>query len=348
MLSLFTGLPGSGKTLNLIKYVHEFKPYQGRKICYFGINGLDIEGWTELTEDQVHKWYELEGSPLILIDEVQVIWRQRGNSSKVPFDVQQLETHRHLGIDIMMTCQRPMQIDHDVRGLVQQHWHYDRVGSFKNGRVFKFERCISDPYKDNHLAVSTERYSIDKKYFDCYKSAEVHTHGSRVPKKLYIVIALVIMCLFFFYYAFDRIINKKLSPDPVPVSSGGGVSASDNVNTSLDEYLVQFDPRHKLIPFSQPFYDGLVTPTSYPYIKGCQNFKINSVDDCTCHSMQGVKLDVPTSVCLSFIDDGAHDFTVPDEEYITAMNVYLPTGDPCCSSGSGSSNPDEGNSRSDQ
>lgn len=339
MLTLFTGLPGAGKTLNLIKQVLSNEQFQNRNIYYFGINGLNIPEWTELSEDQLHKWYEMTDSPVILIDEVQKVWRKRGASAQIPYDIQQLETHRHLGVDFLMTCQNPMQIDHEVRAMIQQHWHYDRVSNLQSGRRYEFERCISDPYKEKHLAVQTSRYKIDKKYFEYYKSAELHTHGRRIPKKLYIAIAAVVVCLLFIGYAFKSVVLDRGGAEPVlmsPQQPGQQMEVK-----STDTYMDKFVSRNNYVPFSQPFYDELVRPRSYPHITGCINFKVNGANDCRCTSIQGNYVNVPENMCLSFIENGQHDFTVPDEEYIQAMYKYLPTGEPCCGSGSHNSEESE-------
>jgi len=346
MLALFTGLPGAGKTLNLIKYVSENKDFANRPKYYFGINGLDIDGWTELSEDQVHTWYELTDSPVILIDEVQKIWRQRGNSAKVPFDVQQLETHRHLGIDIFMTCQDPMQIDHGVRKLVQMHWHFDRPANIKQGRKFEFERCISDPYKDRHLAVQTSRYKIDKQYFDCYKSAETHTHTARLPKKFFLVIGVLILCALVIVYAIDRVLLSRTDripgAEPEPVDQDKKYPGQFATAEYVDPYLSRFKSRYDNLPFSKPFYDEMLKPTSYPYIAGCMNFRVNGVNDCSCQTLQGAKVPVSESVCLAYVENGEHDFTQSDQEIRTAMSEYLPTGEPCCGS-TGSQGEDQNN-----
>ncbi|MFK5856643.1 MAG: zonular occludens toxin domain-containing protein, partial [Bacteroidota bacterium] len=338
MLTLFTGLPGAAKTLNLIKYVYENKQFQNRNIYYFGIEDLastseiDLSAWKELTEDQVHLWYEMDDSPVILIDEVQKIWRKRGTSSAIPFDVQHLETHRHLGVDILMTCQNPMQIDHEVRGLIQQHWHFERPANLKQGRKFEFETCVTDPKKDKFQAIQTRRYKVDKKYFGCYKSAEVHTHGARIPFKLYLVVVGLIICFMFFVYAYKVVIADRGDRDNL-IDNNSLSSPGQYVQTASSTYLNQFTARYSEIPFSQPFYDDLVKPKSYPYVYGCQNIKVNDINNCTCSSLQGSRIAIPEDYCLSFINNGQHNFNESDGDYITAMNRYLPTGEACCSSG---------------
>jgi len=347
MLSLFTGLPGAAKTLNLIKYVYENKQFKNRNIYYYGIDDLvstteiDLSSWKELTKEQVHLWYEMDDSPVILIDEAQKIWRKRGTSSSIPFDIQQLETHRHLGVDILMTCQNPMQIDHEVRALIQQHWHFERPANFKQGRKFEFETCVADPKKDKFQAIQTTRYSVDKKYFGCYKSAEVHTHGARVPLKLYLVVIGLILCFSFFAYAYKVVIADRGDRNQI-MSPGEPGQTNQQYQTASSTYLNQFTSRYSEIPFSQPFFDELVKAKSYPYVYGCQNIKINDQNNCSCHSLQGVHIDIPEDYCLSFLDNGQHNFTESDNDYITAMARYLPTGEACCSSGQGNDSDDNG------
>jgi len=342
MLALFTGLPGAGKTLNLIKYILENKDYENRTFYYYGINECKVEGWRELTEEQLRKWYELDDSPVIIIDEVQKIWRKRGTSSAIPFEVQELETHRHLGIDIFMTSQNPMQIDHEVRSLIQMHWHYDRVANLNTGRRYEFERCIADPYKDRHLAIQTSRYNIDKKYFGLYKSAEVHTHGRRIPKKLYLVVSLLFICSVFIWYALDTVLFSRTERVEEMSSSSPGIQDTNFVSDdqSIDPYLLQFKKRYDDLPFSSPIYDELVKANSYPYVSGCSNIKINDVNNCTCNSLQGNTINIPEDYCLSFIANGQHNYSLSDQEIKTAMTKYLPTGEPCCGS-SGNENSEQ-------
>jgi zona occludens toxin len=71
-VALFTGLPGAGKTAQLVaEIVRLVETEPGRPIFAFGINGLKEGLAIPLTEEMLHKWWELPPGSIIAIDECQ-------------------------------------------------------------------------------------------------------------------------------------------------------------------------------------------------------------------------------------------------------------------------------------
>jgi zona occludens toxin len=140
MITLITGVPGSGKTLYCVSEIlptligsvvngQDGNPDITR-IVYTNINGLLLDhesidgGLNGLTGWQ--NW--CKPGDCIVFDEVQSVWKPRPNGSKIPDDIGALETHRHKGVDFVLLTQHPMLLDQNVRALVGRHLHIRRMG----------------------------------------------------------------------------------------------------------------------------------------------------------------------------------------------------------------------------
>ena len=104
MLYLITGKPGSGKTLHMISILLKRKDLRGRPLYIDGIPDVDPEKIPHealpegCTGENWDEW--LPTNAILVIDECQRYWRQRPNGSKVPKAIQEMETHRHRGVDL--------------------------------------------------------------------------------------------------------------------------------------------------------------------------------------------------------------------------------------------------------
>lgn len=124
MITLITGAPGTGKSAALVSLLKELS--KGRTIYVNGIPDLKIDH--QELEDPT-KWIDdVPDGSIIVIDEVQRIWRPRGPGQKVPPDIAALETHRHRGIDFYIVTQGPRLVDTNVRALVGRHVHLRDLG----------------------------------------------------------------------------------------------------------------------------------------------------------------------------------------------------------------------------
>lgn len=235
---LYTGLPGAGKTLCVVKELVEqiLKPDSSgnHPTVYADIKGLEYEklGVRRLVpedcEDQkeavehCRKWYDVEDGSYVIIDECQRVFPVRNAASHVPRHVSEFETHRHKGLNILLITQGPNLIDKHVRTLVERHTHLKRIFGGSSSIRLEWPRCeeqlsTTAAYK----SAMRSRFKFPEKYFALYKSANVHVQHQRYPVKLLITLAvLVTVTLSSSAYA----IYGFLGDDPPP----SGVSSAQN------------------------------------------------------------------------------------------------------------------------
>ncbi|TXH90784.1 MAG: hypothetical protein E6Q78_03095 [Rhodoferax sp.] len=189
MLTLITGTPGSGKSLysvwELARKVPGTKVDDGKggevsRKLYSNIKDLLVEHEHIDAEDlnTWHKW--CKPGDVILFDEVQEVWRPRGLGSKVPDCIAKLETHRHMGVDLILVTQHPQLLDGNIRRLVNQHIHLRRIAK---GVAMRYEWDHCSNVGQVRGALSSGVWWYPKQAFTLYKSAQLHTKPTvRFPK----------------------------------------------------------------------------------------------------------------------------------------------------------------------
>lgn len=201
-----------------------------RPIFVHGLNGLKLPH----TEVDASKWHEVvpDGGVLV-VDEVQQIWRPRGPGQKPTLDISSLETHRHRNIDIYLTTQGPALVDANVRALVGRHIHLREMGWL--GRWwYEWPECSAKVAW--RTAPIKKRYKLPKQVFGLYTSASGHTKPQRsFPWLLALFGATVVAVAAGSWYAVNRI-GAKIAPSKgaeqlsgagkVPGVVGGGKAAS--------------------------------------------------------------------------------------------------------------------------
>src|SRR5690606_3202457 len=95
---------------------------EGREVYYDGIKDLKLP-WIE---HPATEWMKLPPNSIMVIDECQRHFRPRANGSVVPPCIAEMETHRHLGIDLVLITQHPMLLDQNIRRLCGLHFHVVR------------------------------------------------------------------------------------------------------------------------------------------------------------------------------------------------------------------------------
>lgn len=309
MIYLFTGLPGHGKTLNAIKYVCE--NFKDRPVYHNGINGLELD-WQECDPK---KWFELETGAVIVIDECQRVFPNRKQGAAVPDYVEQLETNRHSGHDLIIITQHPKLMDLHVRRLVDVHRHLLR--QFGTNMITQYERTgVFEPTSDNDKAKCIKKtLKLDKKYFDKYKSAEVHTVKTRVPWKIFLpVVFLGLFVATMFYFLNSKSAeaqpNEKAGDDSVTqVARSGSPFGAGKEPMTVTEYTAQLQPRIEGLAFTAPAYDELRKPQQYPWPQ-CVSSKLRG---CKCYTQQGSRLDTSQALCHAIIERGLYDNARPPQ-----------------------------------
>jgi zona occludens toxin len=298
MITLFTGAPGSGKSAACVALLAELA--KGRTIYANGIPDLNIPH--EVLEDPT-KWQDVvpDGS-IIVIDEVQRIWRPRGPGTKVPPDIQALETHRHRGIDFYIITQGPRLVDSNIRALTGRHVHLRDVGLL--GRYwYEWPECADNCSTGWKTAPIKKRYKLPKHAFSLYKSASVHIKPVRsVPWMLAVMVGALAVTGFMAYKSYSSISAKMApaSPGQLPVTSLASVPASKDAGTTAPDYVDSFEPRIAGLPHTAPRYDEATKAVIAPYPAAC----IAMGKRCECYTQQGTHLQTPENICLQIVRGG--------------------------------------------
>jgi zona occludens toxin len=273
VITLLTGVPGSGKTLNAIRMVDKEWGESNRDIYYRGIRELSADlGWTEISDSDLQNWWTFPDGSIFVIDEVQQVWPRRSPNHPAPEAVSRLDTHRHRGFDFYIISQKPKNFDFEIRGYVGRHLHFERGYGREGTRQLEWQTACDDP-DDYHRRqeANVTRIKFDKSYYSKYHSAEVHTFKKRIPKQFYVFGGAVFLTLFAFGFAFNNIMSRMDEPqsaqsvnpltDQTNSDSGlfsglpTGSPNREQVKTT-EEYLAERVPRIEGMDWSAPIYDG--------------------------------------------------------------------------------------------
>jgi hypothetical protein len=305
MITLITGTPGSGKTLWTIATVKTLSEKENRPVFYSGIPELALD-WQEI---EAEKWFDAPPGSIVVIDECQRLFRPRGNGSAVPKYVSELETHRHKGIDLVVITQHPMLVDSNVRRLVGKHQHVARRFGLQRATVFEFESCKDQPLSKVSTSVQRYEWKYPKEVFNYYKSAEVHTHKARLPKKVYAIVAGLLLAggtaYFFIQHQIQKINGTSEEQKKLDAMSGAipGQKYGANIRNEPPDpykYFKDRSPRLVGLAFSAPVYDQVTKPVTAPLPVAC----VSSSTKCICNSQQGTKLDMDEKTCRSIVAHG--------------------------------------------
>lgn len=287
MLTLFTGSPGAGKTAAMVDYLRKL---DGTRPLYVdGLNGFKLPHNT----CDASRWHEeLPDGAILVIDEVQRVWRARAPGSKVPDAVQALETHRHRGIDVYMTTQGPNLLDANVRTLVGRHVHIRDTG-WLGRHWYEWPEC------NQGLAWKTcpvkAKYKLPKAAFDLYISSSLHTKPVRkTPMALYLAIGVIAAAVVGAVVVVNTLRGKTSAPVEAkkvehssagPSVSGGGLlrAPGEGGGPVVIDDRVDWIPRISSRPESAPAFDQVRKVSAMPVIVGCATFKGRT----RCYTQQG-------------------------------------------------------------
>lgn len=304
MITLITGAPGSGKSAALVSMLEDLG--KGRQLYVNGIPDLKID---HEVLDEPEKWPELvPDGAVVIIDEVQRVWRPRGPGQKVPDHVAMLETHRHRGLDFYVITQGPNLVDSNVRALVGRHVHLRDLGIL--GRWwYEWPETADNCRTAWKNAPIKKRYRLPKHIFGQYKSASIHVKPVRsVPWMLVVMAAAVLGVGGLSWLAYGQI-TARMNPKgqqvasaspamhvPGPVNSATSAAQVAPVSQVPDE-RVDFIPRISDRPWTAPAYDHLRQVVQMPVIAGgvCMGTR------CACVAGDGTRLDVSDKACADWI-----------------------------------------------
>ena len=303
-ITLATGIPGAGKTLNTIAMVDREQGESDRPIFYRGITDLKLP-WQELSDEEIKKWYEYPEGSVFIIDECQQIWPNRKPNSAIPESVEKLDTHRHGGYDFYIITQKPTMVDFYARGFVGRHYHYERAFNRDGTRQLEFQKAVDNP-NDYHTRqdAQTTRIKFPKKYYDAYKSAEIHTYKPRIPKKAFLFLAAVVFTIAAAVMAFNNIMGRTEDPEiGGGVDYQGSIDLIPSIGPAKEEvpYEQLFTPRIPGIPHSAPAYDGVTEVKTFPRPQCIFDEKRGR---CKCFTQQATPLDIEPQICMQIVRGG--------------------------------------------
>lgn len=315
MITLLTGVPGSGKTayaLNLM--INDYlKSDSSRPLFVHGIPDLKLPHETVvcssigcdccpnlpqgdyLKADEWHNW--APDGAVMFYDEVQTIHRPRSSSAKVPEVIAAYEIHRHRGLDFILITQNPNLIDANVKRLVSKHIHL--TTNWAHRIQYEWPEC-----QNNVQSVSTavkSNYSIPKKVFGLYKSASLHTKVKRKTPAIVWIFAALLIIGFFGVRSFYQNNIKKFEKNSTELktvtenATGGGQQPEPDEPHRLDQF--DFNPKIPDHPESAPAYEAIVKPVVFPQLVGC----VESKTKCSCYTQQATKYLMSIEQCHDYI-----------------------------------------------
>lgn len=311
MLTLITGVPGAGKTLNTLKTVETEWGKSDRPIYYRGIKELSLP-WTELSDEQIKKWYDLPAGSIIVVDEAQQVWPNRPANKPCPESVSRMDTHRHQGIDFYVITQKPTLVDFQLRAFVGRHFHFERGYNREGTRRLEWQKSV-DQTGDYHerQEAQVSRVKFDKAYYEKYKSAEVHTHKPRIPKKFWYFVAALFFTGAAGVYAYTSISARQepgfvqgqdFRPDQYgPIGTTPVPRGSPDAPLTESEYIDRWKPRVRDMPFSAPMYDEVTEVKTYPRPQCMLNERTK---ECQCYTQQASPLDISYQTCITIVRRG--------------------------------------------
>ncbi len=195
MISLYSGTPGSGKSLDCARTIYNWCRLKKLVICNFPVNtdkirirgrkdiryipntDLDPDYLVEIAKEHFKGKKVKEDSILLIIDESQLLFNARDWAAKNRRRWTWFFTmHRHFGFFILLCAQYDRMLDRQVRSLIEYEYKHRKVsnmgwrGWFTSlmmlapGKLFVKVRV----WYPMHEKVGAEFYRCAKKYYSIY------------------------------------------------------------------------------------------------------------------------------------------------------------------------------------
>lgn len=331
MILLHTGVPGSGKTLTMIDELMHNKVYQDRTVYVHAVEGLSrgikircghqgCRACRHLTDEEKSKMKMVEDwqswadvGSLLLIDEAHYPFPQR-RKEDAPLYIQRLTEHRHDGIDFWLCTPNANLLDINVRRLVERHIHH------LNGIISRFRISHSECMEsEERLRFGVkERFTLPKRSFSLYKSADAHVKiKTKIPKFVYWLAFLILLIPVLGYFTYNQLFvlrreavdqGQASRPQQEAIAQPGFESLRISRNQSLksrSEYYenlanVSYIPRLENLPESSPEYDlASAPPVNPPQLSGCMLRRATM--ECTCYTQQATPYQTTAYYCRAVL-----------------------------------------------
>lgn len=318
MLYLITGANGAGKTLNTLKWVAERAAKESRPVCHNGrfepVEGGALASWKKI---DFKDWQDEPDGTIFLIDECHNDLPLRPSSSAPSDAVKMLAEHRRRGMDFYLVTQHPQNVDSFVRRLIgSPGWHRHLKRTFGADLVSVLEWSAVNPNCEKAGAGKSGTVSMQafpKEVYGWYKSASLHTGKTRVPMKVYALVACAILApvlLFFgvrsvYTNTVKRVDVNQSAPEAGRSSASPGLivdRGSDKPVKTLTAFLEENKPRLPGLPHTAPKYDEGTRPTRVPVPAACVEMASKG---CKCYTQQGTLITgMPRELCSDIVKVG--------------------------------------------
>jgi zona occludens toxin len=342
LITLITGLPGHGKSLRLVELLAS-KEYEGRPRFAAGIDGLDLDA-LKVEEFDPKEWQQLPEGAVAFVDECYKDYPARSSHQRPPDYIEKFAEHRHQGLDFVLACQDPMQIDPFLRKLVDRHLHMKRNMGLGFTNIREFQGVNNAPGSDmaKKSAVTITRWKFPTKLFGLYKSASAHTVKRRIPLKAYaagFVILLAVAAIVNVIAWGSSFMEETENPGGTsqaatdsftPTSMFGkhdyelvtALPGTPEWDRQVDSVRSAYYARHieavEGLPWTKPQYLDVLEPVSFPKPR-C--ILVPSEERCTCHSQQATRMSVPYEACSWIAQNGWFDPTREDNELYVSQET---------------------------
>ena len=196
MISLYSGTPGSGKSLHCAQivrshlkmhspvigtfHINESCLYKNSKFEYTYVNIYSLSPSFLVAYAKSHKKLlkkHIEGSFLLVIDEAQRIFNSRTWNNVDRNDwITFFAEHRHLGFDVILVSQNDRMLDRQIRALIEYEFiHRKLTQAGIMGKVlslFVGQFCYVKMWYPMKEKLSSAFFHAEKRLFNFYDSYE--------------------------------------------------------------------------------------------------------------------------------------------------------------------------------
>lgn len=226
MMRLITGTPGAGKTLFAVSEI--LKAVKEDRVVYTNIEGMEMEGVFPLDELD---WRKYPDGSLIVYDEAHQVFRATGRPglSNDPV-ISDMDMHRHRGFDLWFITQFPTKVHHEIRNMVDEHYHLLRQFGAKQATLYKWPESVDVKDQGQRSVADKSLFRYPKDCFKYYKSASLHTAKLRIPSKLKFLGAVIALIATFVGWrlvsagGFASLADPLDSQSPAPAMLAGGAA----------------------------------------------------------------------------------------------------------------------------
>lgn len=328
MISLITGVPGSGKTAWLVHQLMTRKDLQNRPLYVDGIPELKVPHLPVPEGETMATWPDWAPTgAIIVVDECQRVFRPRRSGSEVPKYIAEFETHRHRGLDFFLLTQNPRLIDANVRDLVGEHRHIGKTLIGIRRMLYWNSGGAKNPSARRDIAEAvSSMFFLPRKAFGMYKSSEEHTKVSGKKSKLVYILPIALIAVAIGWHQLKTRYQTRTAPAAaveaaaplttderaaLAISEEGGngqysatppqTASEPKPAITAEMYIPALDGKPWTAPIYAPHNTQIAT---MPYPVGC----VQSGQNCTCYTDQATPIQgMDKGLCLDFVANGIYN-----------------------------------------